>query len=314
MFEVNKISKTYTPKVKDSNVLSDINFFIKPGEVFSILGKNGAGKSTLIKILTTLLEADSGEVMYNGKNIKKILNKYKKSFGVVFERSDNMYDYLNIIENLLYFGGLSGLSNKYILERTNYLLDKFDLSEHKEKKLSHYSQGMQQKAAIINALLHKPKLLFLDEPTLGLDVVSKRKIISEIKNLSREENISILLTSHQLDVVEEVADRLMILSDHKIFFVGTVYDLKTKHSDNKWVIKIDKCKFIKKAVEKAFDHYKEIENNDSIVIEVYDELSHKELMQSILNYNIEITSVSKEMNTLENIMFDLLKEEACLKY
>ncbi len=310
MLEAVKISKSYTPHISNSNVLNGISFKIHSGEVFSILGKNGAGKSTLIKILTTLLKSDSGTVLFNGKDIDNNINAYKKKIGVVFERSDNLYDYLNIRDNLLYFGGLMGMCSKEILSRSETLLKKFDLFEHKEKTIAEYSQGMMQKASIITAMLSKPELLFLDEPTLGLDIISKRKIITEIKKLAGEEGISVILTSHQLDVVEQVSDRVMILSGHRIVFLGSVEELKRRHSQNKYLLRIKKENFPKNGL--SFPEISTInENHECFLIELFETegFDFNKVIMKFMELNIPLEGFSKESSSLEDIMVEYLEEE-----
>jgi len=310
MLCVENIHKSYTPNVPNSNVLDDISFKIEKGEIFSILGKNGAGKSTLIKIMTTLLKTDRGRISFNDKCIESNLNRYKERIGVVFERSDNLYDYLNITDNLLYFGGLMGMSSKMILKRAEHLMKKFDLFEHRNKLLAQFSQGMRQKSSIIMAMINKPEILFLDEPTLGLDIISKRKIIKEIRSLAREEKISVVLTSHQLDVVEQVADRVMILSNHKIAFMGPVMKLKQKHSQNKYVIKIKKENYTVDDLKFTFASNVS-ENHECFVLDILEteKFNLNSLLSDLMKKSFTIESFSRELNSLEDIMIEYLEDK-----
>ncbi|MCT4544515.1 MAG: ABC transporter ATP-binding protein [Vallitalea sp.] len=200
-------------KFNNNQVLKNINLNIEEGTVLAVLGKNGSGKTTLIKLLTNILLPCNGDILYKGENIKRLRNKYIEKIGAVLEGNRNVYWYLTGEENIYYFGGLLGLSKNEIKVRGEELLKTFDLYEDRRKKVVHYSRGMQQKLAIIIALLNNPTILFLDEPAIGLDVVSKKIMIDKIKYLSRNLGITIILTTHQLDVVELVADKIVLLEN-----------------------------------------------------------------------------------------------------
>lgn len=206
------IIKNISKKFKEKKVLSNINITISKGNSISILGNNGAGKTTLIKIIIGLLTPTTGEIIFNNSNINEIKNKYLNLIGVVLEGNRNIYWYLSSMENLYYFGRLLGMSDKNIKDKGFYLLKLFDLYNVKDNKVSTFSRGMQQKLAIIIALLNSPKILFLDEPTLGLDVISKNKLIQCLIQIKNEGTI-IILTTHQLDIVTKITDSIYFLKN-----------------------------------------------------------------------------------------------------
>ncbi|WP_297408070.1 ABC transporter ATP-binding protein [uncultured Cetobacterium sp.] len=212
MLEVTGISKNF----KNNQVLKEINFKILDGESIAILGSNGAGKTTLIKIMLGLLLPTKGEVSFNNINIREIRSKYLKLIGVVLEGNRNIYWYLTPWENLNYFGCLLGIKKNDIKKRGKELLELFDLSDVSNEKIDTFSRGMKQKVAIIIALLNKPKILFLDEPTLGLDIITRNKLIDCLLKIKKE-GTTIILTTHQLEIVDQIVDRSFFLKDGKLF-------------------------------------------------------------------------------------------------
>ncbi|WP_297489368.1 ABC transporter ATP-binding protein [uncultured Cetobacterium sp.] len=212
MLEVTGISKNF----KNNQVLKEINFKILDGESIAILGSNGAGKTTLIKIMLGLLLPTKGEVSFNNINIKEIRSKYLNLIGVVLEGNRNIYWYLTPWENLNYFGGLLGIKKNDIKKRGKELLELFDLSDVSNEKIDTFSRGMKQKVAIIIALLNKPKILFLDEPTLGLDIITRNKLIDCLLKIKKE-GTTIILTTHQLEIVDQIVDRTFFLKEGELF-------------------------------------------------------------------------------------------------
>ena len=212
MLEVTGISKNF----KNNQVLKEINFKILDGESIAILGSNGAGKTTLIKIMLGLLLPTKGKVSFNNINIREIRSKYLKLIGVVLEGNRNIYWYLTPWENLNYFGGLLGIKKNDIKKRGKELLELFDLSDVSNEKIDTFSRGMKQKVAIIIALLNKPKILFLDEPTLGLDIITRNKLIDCLLKIKKK-GTTIILTTHQLEIVDQIVDRSFFLKDGKLF-------------------------------------------------------------------------------------------------
>ncbi len=159
------------------------------------------------------------------------------------------------LENILYFGSLYGYSKEKILNNVNNWIDLFDLRDDINEKLSIYSRGMIQKLSIIIALINKPKLLLLDEPTLGLDVYSKRKMMDMIKILSEKENITIILTTHQMDIVEYLDSKLILLDKGEVVYVGRIDDLKTKYTTKQYIVKysIDDITYEEKILKENFE-------------------------------------------------------------
>ncbi|WP_196760433.1 ABC transporter ATP-binding protein [Streptobacillus moniliformis] len=252
IIKIEHLFKNYGNKA----VLKDINLEINQGEILSILGKNGVGKTTLLSIILKMIEASSGNIKFRNVDIRDINNKkYYSDINIVLENSQNIYYYMTGLENILYFGSLYGYSKEKILNNVNNWIDLFDLRDDINEKLSIYSRGMIQKLSIIIALINKPKLLLLDEPTLGLDVYSKRKMMDMIKILSEKENITIILTTHQMDIVEYLDSKLILLDKGEVVYVGRIDDLKTKYTTKQYIVKykMDNIMYEEKILKENFE-------------------------------------------------------------
>ncbi|WP_449463271.1 ATP-binding cassette domain-containing protein [Tardisphaera miroshnichenkoae] len=195
-----------------------ISFSIKDGELFGLLGPNGAGKSTTMRMLTTLLRPTEGDAYVGGHSIKKEPDKVRLLIGLVSDKLI-VYDRLTARENLRFFGNLYGLGGKRLDERIDELLEEVNLSRFADKPVGTFSTGMKQRLNLVRALLHNPKVLFLDEPTLGLDPQTVRFIKDLIIQL-HESDITIVLTTHEMALAEELSERLAIIDHGKILAIG----------------------------------------------------------------------------------------------
>jgi ABC-2 type transport system ATP-binding protein len=224
--------KNLTKKFKNLKAIDNISFEVKRGEFFAFLGPNGAGKSTTIKILTTLLSPTSGSIYINGFNILEEKNKVRESFGIVFQ--DQSLDVeLTAYENMHFHAVLYKIPKPERKQKIKELLEMVELWDNRNKIVKKYSGGMKRRLEIARGLLHHPKILFLDEPTLGLDPQTRRHIWSYISKLNKKENITIFFSTHYMDEVEKIADRVAIIDSGKIVSQGTVAEiLKKQESTN----------------------------------------------------------------------------------
>jgi len=218
--EVSDLTKIY----KELVAVDSINFDVNAGEVFGFLGPNGAGKTTTMRVLTGLSKPTGGGARVLGYDISSEIIKVKKNFGVVPEQS-NMYDELTGLDNLVFMGQLYGMPSHVRQPRAEELLKTFSLYERKDSKFATYSRGMKRALTIAAALVHKPKLLFLDEPTVGLDVVAARSLRAIIRQL-KESGITVFLTTHYLEEADNLCDRIALLVKGKIVAIDTPSRLK----------------------------------------------------------------------------------------
>ena len=223
MIDVRAVTKKYG----DFAAVDNISFTVNTGEVFAFLGPNGAGKTTTIKMLTTLTKPTSGEVFLNGHNVSENPSATRKSFGIVFQ-DPSLDNELTAYENMQFHAILYGLSKADYEERIHSLLKLVELSDRKDQYVKLFSGGMKRRLEIARGLLHQPKVLFLDEPTLGLDPQTRKHIWDYVKNLNEKEKVTVFFTTHHMDEVEKMAERVAIIDHGKIITIGTLEDIKKK--------------------------------------------------------------------------------------
>ncbi len=231
MTEIKEIIKVedISKKFGDIQALKQINFSVREGEIFGFLGPNGAGKTTTIRILSGLLKPDSGLAFVNGFNVISDPLRAKESVGVVPE-SSNLYAELTARENLIYTAQLYGVPKKEWETRSKELLQEFNLLDRANTKFQGFSRGMKRRLTIAAALVHRPRILFLDEPTTGLDVMSARGLREVVKKL-KEKGVTIFLTTHLIGEAEELCDRVAIIVKGQIRIIDTPKALKEKVQD-----------------------------------------------------------------------------------
>ncbi|MEO3994000.1 MAG: ABC transporter ATP-binding protein [Desulfurococcaceae archaeon TW002] len=218
--------------------LKGISFTVNYGEVVGFLGPNGAGKTTTIKILSTLLLPDSGKVRIGGFDVVKEANKVRKLIGVMLSVEKGFYGKLTGRENLIYFGSLYGLSGSELRRRVDEMIEIVGLKEleAEDKLYEEYSTGMKARLSLARALLKDPPILLLDEPTLGLDPMSARKVRDLVKSLAFREGKAVIYTTHNMFEAELVCDRILLINKGLIVASGTPEELKKKVSDIKTVV------------------------------------------------------------------------------
>ncbi len=221
MIRVEHLVKTYG----EIKAVQDISFDVAQGEIFAFLGPNGAGKTTTIKMLTTLLKPTSGRVEIDGLDPTTHQNEVRKRFGIVFQ-DPSVDDELTAWENMDLHGALYGVPRRIRGERTEQLLKLFELWERRNDPLKQFSGGMKRRLEIARGLLHTPKIIFLDEPTLGLDPQTRNQLWTHVKKLNDEENVTVFLTTHYMEEAERVAQRIAIIDHGRIVAQGSAKELK----------------------------------------------------------------------------------------
>ena len=218
-----------TKKFKDKIVVDNLNLQIKQGELFSLLGTNGAGKTTTIKMLTTLLSPTNGEILINGLNIKNDAQKIKNIINMSPQETA-IAPNLTVEENLEFMAGVYQIKNKK--EKIDSLIKTFKLDEVLKQKAKTLSGGWQRKVSIAISLINDPQILFLDEPTLGLDVIARKELWDVINSLKGK--ITIILTTHYMEEAESLSSRIGIMLKGKLIAIGTAKELMQKTNTKKF--------------------------------------------------------------------------------
>ncbi len=236
--------KNVTKILGKRKVVDNISFTVNEGEIFGFLGPNGAGKTTTIKMITGLLKIDEGEIFIKGKNVKTDFEKALANVGGIIENPE-MYGYLSGMDNLkLYAKMHSGITK----QRIDEVVKMVKLENRINNKVKSYSLGMRQRLGVAQALLHKPKLLILDEPTNGLDPMGIKELRQTLRDLAKEEGLSVLVSSHLLSEMELMCDRFGIIDGGKIIDIKTLSEIKLDKSkgDKTYLIEVNN---IDKAIE-----------------------------------------------------------------
>lgn len=220
-----------TKKYKDVIAVNDLNMEVKQGELYALLGINGAGKTTTIKMLSCLTMPTSGEAYLNEKNVIKNVNDVKRIIGVSPQETA-VAPNLSVKENLELMCGIYGFSKEKIQKKVEELIEQFDLKTIEKKKAGKLSGGWQRRLSIAMALISEPEILFLDEPTLGLDVIARSELWDMIRLLKGK--ITIILTTHYMEEAEALSDRIGIMKNGKLLVVGTAEELKAKAACDKF--------------------------------------------------------------------------------
>lgn len=214
-----------TKKFKDFIAVNDISFSVGKGEIFAFLGPNGAGKTTTIKMLTTLLRPTSGKISLNNYDPLKQQHETRRSFGIVFQ-DPSLDDLLTAFENMEFHGVLYKVPKDIRKKRIEFLLKFIGLWERRNDLVKDFSGGMKRRLEVARGLIHHPKILFLDEPTLGLDPQTRNSIWEYIKNLNKKEGTTVFFTTHYMEEAEKVAQKIAIIDHGKIIAQGSIVDLK----------------------------------------------------------------------------------------
>lgn len=227
MIQIHKLSKKY--KGADTYSVTDLDLTIKEGEIFGLLGPNGAGKTTLISMLSSLLKPTSGSFSISGLNYKDHKKELKQFIGTV-PQEYALYPTLTAAENLMYFGSMYGIRKTDLKNDIEGHLETLGLSEFAKKKIKTFSGGMKRRVNLIAGILHQPKVLFLDEPTVGVDVQSRKVIIEHLKKLNSN-GTTIIYTSHHMNEAEEFCSRVAIIDHGAIVCQGTPTKLIAEHTN-----------------------------------------------------------------------------------
>ncbi|MFC4114956.1 ABC transporter ATP-binding protein [Nonomuraea zeae] len=300
MIEIDALTKVYgsaqTPAV------DQVSLRVPAGSVFGFLGPNGAGKTTTIKMMAGLLTPTSGRVRLGGHDVVRRRSAAMAQFGAVLEGSRNVYWSLSAWQNLMYFGRLKGMRKARIKERAGDLLTELGLWERRDDKVGGFSRGMQQKVAIAAALIAGPPIVLLDEPTLGLDVEATHTVKRWIAELARELGTTILLTTHQLDVVQELCDRVAVMRQGRLVSDLPTRDLLASFRErDRYEIRVEG------AAPPGFDAVTS-EGVSTISVRVRDPIEVYDVVERLRAHGAVMESLTQVQPDLEDVFLALVNE------
>lgn len=294
--------------------VDNISLDVRKGEILGLLGPNGAGKTTLLKMICGLLKPTRGEIFINGKPLKKNLPESLSRLGAVLEGSRNSVWSMTVMQNLRYFGYLKNVHGQDLKNRSDMLLRFFDFEQKKNELVKNLSSGMRQKLAIILALINDPDLVLLDEPTIGLDVQSARQVKQRIVELAKNDNKTILLTTHQVNIVQEISDRVAIMNNGKLIAFEKTESILHRLGQECYAIKLSgrPAESVLNELPAAKDieliQNKNINGEFTLQLALGQERSIFEVIKTLINArNIEILSINKSEPNLEDILVEMVK-------
>ena len=301
--------KNLTKKFGKFTAVDHITFDVKKSEVFGLLGPNGAGKTTIIRMLSTLTRPTEGTASIGGYDIIKQDSKVRQLVGLVSEKMI-MYDRLTAKENLLFFGKLYNLPKNTLNERIDELLELVQLTKWKDSKVGTFSTGMKQRMNVIRALLNMPQVLFLDEPTLGLDPQSTVEVREFIQKVNKENKTTIILTTHMMNEADRLCDRIGIIDHGKISALDTPTNLKKLVSeDNSTVLKLTIPNLTKSIITKlqTLDCIKSVsqENASHIKIHATGDKAFDTIIDALRAEKAKIGSIENPQPTLEDVFLHI---------
>jgi len=299
------LGKTYKNffSSKKTEAVRNVSFEIKGGEIFALLGPNGAGKSTVIKMIAGLIKPTTGKVLFDNS-----LHKNYKVLSAVLEGSRNVYWRLTPLENLYYFANLRGVRSNAVREKALLLLNELDIEAQKKNQSRHLSRGMLQKVAIAVALITNPEIVLLDEPTLGVDVASGRKIKEKIRKLAHEEGKVILLTTHQMELVDQLADRVGVIQDGELIKIATLEDFKRNSSEFVYHLGLKGLDLSGIMLDDICEIIRVNRNGDYVDMEINcrNENTVSKLLSRLATFNSHFVYLKKKSENLEDVFLQSL--------
>ena len=312
MFSV--VAEGLTRKFNSFTAVQNLNLNIEEGEVFGLLGPNGAGKTTTLRMLAALISPTEGSATVAGFDIRRDPSKVRQNVGILTE-NPSLYERLSAFENMDFFAeayGITDATERHL--RIREALEFLSLWNRRNDKVANYSKGMKQKLAIARTTLHKPKILFLDEPTAGLDPESSKEIRDLITQLSEREKRTILLCTHHLEDAEKLCSRVLIMNKSKALVTGTPQELQEK-TGSQPIIKIQLKEFNPRLIDiaKQNSQAKMVNTNTqecTLLITVNDpRIATPEIVYDLVKNGAKILSVNVLRPSLEDTYLKLIKEE-----
>ncbi len=293
-----------TKRFNSLTAVDSVTLSVKQGEIFGLLGPNGAGKTTLISMLVTMRRPDSGSATVNGFNVSKQPDDVRRSIGIVFQ-DQSLDEELTAYENLELHAAMYGIGGEERKKRIKGVLEMVELYGRKDDQVKTFSGGMRRRLEIARGLIHYPKVLFLDEPTLGLDPQTRKHIWEYVKKLKKEKGITILLTTHYMDEADLLCDRIAIIDHGKIIALDTGDALKNSLGGDTIVIETECNEELGKLLKKMRWVKKTACHNGKLTLEAANgEKRIPELLAFAKDNKIEVKAVSLRKPTLDDVFLN----------
>jgi ABC-2 type transport system ATP-binding protein len=309
--EIQHLSKVYKKrKGQIIKSVDNLNLSVSSGQVFGLLGPNGAGKTTTIKMICGLIIPSAGQVLVNGRTVTQKRSEVMREIGAVLEGTRNIYWRLSAWQNLVYFGRLKACSAQEIRMRAEPLLRELDLWKWKDEPVGQFSRGMQQKVAIACVLIADPSIVLLDEPTLGLDVQAARTVKEWVIRLAHEKSKTVIITSHELDMVQEVCDHVAILRQGRLVADKPMDELLALFRQEHYEIRIGK--HIDDSTMNSFAGLTITTEEDGTLLSgpVPDQDKLHQILIKIHSLGLPLTSINQIEPDLEEVFLHLISESA----
>jgi len=305
------IAQNLTKNYNGKTVVNDLNLSVKKGEIFGLLGPNGAGKSTVILMMLGLTEPTSGSITIAGFNSTREPIKVKRITGYLPEKL-GFYEDMTARQNLKYTAELNFIPQKEIDSKTNEVLQIVGLEKNKNQLVSQFSKGMKQRLGIADVLIKDPRLVILDEPTEGLDIKIANQILENISILNRQKEITFMICSHQLNLVQKICTRIGIMSKGKMIGEGRIDHIgRGLFAEGKYRIDVELSEVSKAVLNKIrnIDKVISINQNENLLEIICDEDVRPQISKVILQSNILLTRMNIRDSSLEEIYLKYFKEE-----
>lgn len=309
--ETHHVGKTYRNGVE---ALKDVSIQVECGEIFCLLGQNGAGKSTFIHILSTFFEPTKGEIkLFSEAVTSKNVHSLRRKIATVSQQI-SIDTYLSLKDNMLFQAELYGVSKEQAIQRMNELIEGFQLEKYLNYPVSSFSGGIKRRLDIALNLMSNPQLLFLDEPTVGMDIQSRREMWKMIRHIKEKMKTTIFLTTHYLEEAEQLSDTICIMKDGKILVQETTAKIRDYFHENMMAFKFSTAKEAKEKYSLfrsgLTNYYRTISlKGEFIIIYQYDEFDLNFFLQWIIDNNISLIGVPLVYPTLEDIFVRIVGKE-----
>lgn len=292
VLKIKNVSKCFGKK----KVIDNISFEVNQGEIFGFLGPNGAGKTTTIRMILGLMEFDSGEVKVNGYDVRKEFEKAMENIGAIVENPD-LYKHMSGLDNLKLYARIRNIS----MQRINEVIELVELKDRAKDMVGKYSLGMKQRLGLALILLHKPKVLILDEPTNGLDPAGIKLLRDILKEIAHKEGVAVFVSSHILSEMQQMCDKIAIINDGKII---EFKDMATAESDpvEKVEIKVKNVEDATNIIKEKFQIEPIIEKENIIITIATEKIPN--VIKELAKADVEIKAVIPKENSIEEIFFN----------